>query len=536
MPPRAAPLPSSSPVSGFAADPRHPLRDARAQPDRRARHRVPLAALVILTALIASGCGAGHTATPPGPGAGTAASSAQRALAGKLGLGDPGPRVGRDFLGLSFEAGDLGLLARATSEGNLIALLRSLGPGVLRLGGSSADADAAWTSVAQSRPAWAATAVTPADLTSIARLSKATGWGVLLTVNLGHYDPAAAAAEVRAARAALGRRLLAVEIGNEPEHFIAHGLRGSTWSSRAYRVQVDAYRTAIAGASPGVALAGPDAVSLFGSLGWIQREATWEHPTLLTAHYYPLGRCSAYRPSIADLLSSTVRRAETQMLVLADTVQRRTGTPLRVDETNNVACGGQPGVSDTFGAALWAIDYIGRAMASDVQGINLHGLVAEPSGYAPLAFASPAARLAGRLSARPEFYALLLAAHLVGDRALRGMPTPAGLDGSVREFIRPDGGVDVLAVDEAPAGSSAVVVHLRLPDRFAVATALRLTAPAPGSRADVRLGGRSVAADGTFRGAPSIVPVPAHAGRLSVDVAPDSAALITLRVHAPAAR
>ncbi len=495
--------------------------------------------VALAAALLASGCGAGQVGAPAGGSSasigasGAAALAGQRAVARRLGLGDPGMRVGRDFLGLSFEVGDLGLLARASERGNLVALLRSVGPGVLRLGGSSADADAAWTPTAQSRPAWATAAVTPADLAALAHLSAATGWGVLLTVNLGHYDPAAAAAEVRAAHAALGRRLLAVEIGNEPEHFIAHRLRGATWSSRAYRVQVAAYRAAIASAVPGVALAGPDAVSLFGSLGWVESEASWEHPALLTAHYYPLGRCTAYRPSIADLLSSGVRRAETQMLELADTVQRRTGTPVRVDETNNVACGGQPGVSDTFAAALWAVDYIGRAMASEVRGINLHGLVAEPSGYAPLAFTSPAAALEGRLSARPEFYALLLAARLVGDRALRGGPAPPALDGSVREFVRPDGGIDVLAVDEASPSSAPTVLRLRVPDRFAVATMLRLTAPALSSRTGVRLGGRSVAADGTFSGTPTILPAAARAGGLSVDLAPDSAALITLRVHAP---
>ena len=211
-----------------------------------------------------AGCAGGGTSSSANGRASTAPPVALARRAVAPGLRDPGPPVGRQFLGLSFEAADLGLLARATERGNLVALLRSLGPGVLRLGGSSADAFAAWAPAPAARPAWATATVTPADLASLARLATATGWGVLLTVNLGHYDPAAAAAEVSAARAALGARLLAVEIGNEPEHFVGHGLRDATWTSRAYRVEVDAYRAAIARAAPGVALAGPDAVSLAG--------------------------------------------------------------------------------------------------------------------------------------------------------------------------------------------------------------------------------------------------------------------------------
>ena len=217
------------------------------------------------------------------------------------------------------------------------------------------------------------------------------------------------------------------------------------------------------------------------------------------------------------------------MLTLADGVSRRTGIPLRLDETNNVACGGQPGVSDTFASALWATDYLARAMASDVRGVNLHGLPTNPSGYAPLAFASAAAAADGTLSARPEFYALLLAAHLIGDRALRGGLAPAGLDGSVRAFLRPDGGIDVVAVN---VGSGPAPLRLPLPDRFAGATEWRLTAPGLSARAGVRLAGRAVAADGTFRGAPATLAPPRGGRVLRVSLAPESAALIALRVGA----
>ena len=359
--------------------------------------------------------GRAHGATAPAPGR---PATPRPATARAQSTRAPGGPVPETFLGLSFESADLHLLARSAQRGNLAALLRSIAPtGVLRIGGTTVDTATAWTTDGARRPAWAAATVTSQDLAALGRLTAATGWDVLLTLNLGHYDPRAAAAETAAAQAALGPHLLGVEIGNEPERFVEHGVRSTGWDSRRYRHQVDEYRRALPG---GVALAGPDAVSLQGSLGWVDREAAWQHPSLLTAHYYPLGRCGAYVPTINALLSPTVRQAETQTLQLADRVQRVTRTPLRIDESNNVACGGQPGVSDRFAAALWATDYLGRAMASQVTGINLHGLLSNPDGYAPIAFRSAAARAAGQLSVNPEFYALLLTSHLLGDR-----PVPA---------------------------------------------------------------------------------------------------------------
>lgn len=487
------------------------------------------AALVALAALLSggalAGCGSGggpSSSTPPG-----ARSTTATAAVGVT-AGGPHVRVPPDFLGLSFEASDVGLLVRAADRGNLVALLRLVGHGVLRIGGTSADTETAWVPAGGVRPSWATATITPADLAGLARLATASGWSVLLTVNLGHYDPAAAAAEVRTARAALGSRLLGIAIANEPERFVGHHLRGLPWNSVAYRGQIDAYRAAIERSVPGLALAGPDAVSLAGSLGWVQREATWENPALLTAHYYPLGRCGSYVPSIGDLLSDTVRRAETQMLTLAVAVERRTGLPLRLDETNNVACGGQPGVSDTFAAALWATDYLGRAMATDIRGINLHGLLTRPTGYAPLAFDSAAAARAGRLSVKPEFYALLLARHLVGDRALGESLTPPALQGSVRAYRRPDGGVDVLAVNEAAPGTAPVLVRVPLPSRLGTTIEWRLTAPGPSATTGVRLAGRLVAANGSFSGAPAR-PASTRGPALRVRLAADSALLVELR-------
>lgn len=48
------------------------------------------------------------------------------------------------------------------------------------------------------------------------------------------------------------------------------------------------------------------------------------------------------------------------------------GKPFIMFETNTASCGGFPGVSDTFGAALWAIDYGFQMAYSNFSNAMLH--------------------------------------------------------------------------------------------------------------------------------------------------------------------
>ena len=125
----------------------------------------------------------------------------------------PGRPVPASFLGLSFEAQALAQLAPLGERGDLVHLLRSLGPGLLRFGGITADENVAWTDAATPRPEWATSTIGPAQMQQLGVLARRSGWGVLLTVGMAHFEPQAAAREVAAAHAALGRLLVAVEIG-----------------------------------------------------------------------------------------------------------------------------------------------------------------------------------------------------------------------------------------------------------------------------------------------------------------------------------
>src|SRR5665213_2430820 len=99
----------------------------------------------------------------------------------------PGARVPREFLGLSFELASLPQIARYASSGDFASMLRSLGAGVLRFGGASADTRVAWTDVATPRPAWASFALRAGDLRHLRKLASESGWQILLTIGLAHY-------------------------------------------------------------------------------------------------------------------------------------------------------------------------------------------------------------------------------------------------------------------------------------------------------------------------------------------------------------
>jgi hypothetical protein len=102
---------------------------------------------------------------------------------------------------------------------NVTGYLKTLSStGVIRIGGNSGDTTF-WTSTGEGAPGWATGTITPASLKSLASVAQASGWKVILSVNLKHNDPARAADEARNAQQILGSSLLGIEIGNEPTFY-----------------------------------------------------------------------------------------------------------------------------------------------------------------------------------------------------------------------------------------------------------------------------------------------------------------------------
>jgi hypothetical protein len=296
----------------------------------------------------------------------------------------PGPPVPRDFLGLSFELSSLRQIAGYADVGDLVTLLRSLGPGVLRFGGVTADTRVAWTDEATARAPWASGVLEAGDLRELASLAAKSRWHVLLTIGLGHYEPDAAAREAAAAKSTLGEWLQGIELGNEPNAYAQHGLRSEPWTVVQYDAQVATYRGTIEAAAPGIALAGPDVSGSGAFESWGLGELINQRPALLTGHHYPLGCEQHPAPTIARLLSRRIRRKEDASVLRYMSISEASELPFRLDETNTVSCGGVAGISDTFASALWAVSYLARTMRMGVAGINLQGNPADCAGYTPV--------------------------------------------------------------------------------------------------------------------------------------------------------
>jgi hypothetical protein len=494
-------------------------------------------ALAAILAVVLLGTGVGDGADP----APVSASSptplppvpAAVPVAVRIDARHPGRPVPPRFLGLSFEASSLPQIARYGASGDFVGLLRSLGPGLLRFGGVSADTRIAWTDAATPRPSWAGSALTASDLRGLAQLASRSGWRVLLTVGLAHYEPRAAAREVQAAKLALGPLLAGVEIGNEPDAYARHGFRSLPWTPARYSEEVRGYRRAIRRLVRGIQLAAPGVSGSHSFVNWGSVVARSQRPALLTGHHYPLGCHQLPAPSIAGLLSPQTRRLAAISLVRYMSVSRRTRIPFRMDEANTVSCGGSAGISDTFASALWATDYVSQAMTAGVAGLNLQGNPANCRGYSPVCAVTSARLAQGTLSARPVWYALLLTKALIGDRPLQtSVSSPQQPNIAVRSLLAPDGTLHFVIVEEDPPGSPAVTVSLHLGSRYGAGTVLGLSAPSPEATAGVTLGGQLVAGDGSWHESSGAGSVPAREGSIAVTLQPSSAALVTVRPNA----
>ena len=441
----------------------------------------------------------------------------------------PAAPVPQDFLGISFEMSALPQIATYAEDGDMVTLLRSLGAGVLRFGGVSADTRVAWTDEATPRPAWASRVLEASDLRGIGRLAAKSGWPILLTIGLTHYDPVAAAREAAAAKAALGTSLEAIELGNEPNGYALHGFRSEPWTVVQYGAQIAAYRSAIEAAAPGIPLAGPDVSGSGAFESWGLGEIVNQRPALLTGHHYPLGCEEVPAPTIARLLSPRSQTREVSSLRRYISISQASETPFRLDETNTVSCGGVAGISNTFASALWSVGYLTQAMSTGISGINLQGNPGNCNGYTPLCAPTPEALATGALGAQPEWYALLLLKALLGDRPL---PTTTSSPGrpnvQVTALLAGDGTLHFVIVDDDPPGARGVAVRVRVGSGFRSGSVLSLTAPAPAALSGVRLGGRAVSPDGSWSEPPSLPHSPNRHGTVTVDIKPSSAALLTV--------
>lgn len=356
----------------------------------------------------------------------------------------------------------------------------------------------------------------------------ATGWRVILGVDLGHFEPVRAADEARWARKILGAGLLGIEIGNEPNSYGSKkdNLRPSSYDVGEYLREAEAYRQALSDATPGVAVDGP----ALSETRWLPQIGAAAHIfTEITQHYYPINTCPDATPATAveELLSPEVRQRENEALQTLATVGNLAGRPTRIGETNSDSCSSLV-ARPTFANALWSLDWALRAANSGVQGMNFHERLHSCSYLeSPIcASGDEAAANAGDVSARPEYYGLLAARQLEGGRFVHTRLTASSPlpDLTTWATLAPNGVIKIAIDNFVTVGPAQ---PLLISANGYTATGATLVGSSVEASGGIAFGGTAVTGGGRWRHKPARLLD--TRGAVRVVVRPASAVIVTLR-------
>lgn len=399
-----------------------------------------------------------------------------------------GPAAGElsdQYIGLSFDNSSLASGA-FDDVGNVVPLLKNLGSSTMRIGGLSAD--------------YASTVVSADQLAGLARLAKASGWHVIYTENLGFFNATTVTADAGEISSALGTSLLALACGNEPDHYHL-GLRPRSYNESDFLSDEATCLSAISAGAPSTALEGPD----LASPGWLPRYAAQEAGKVkwLGQHYYPLGCNSTTRAEtpqqlVSTLLSPGLAHVEGEEFDKDVADARSAHANLLLDETNTACNGGIRGVSNTYAAALWVIDFLLTGAEHGVDGTNFHGgLNTGCQGYSPLCQTSANA---GTNSYTPEpvYYGMLFT-HLLGPGQL--LPVTVSVVNRTQNIaafaLKPSSGSGLRLMVEN-LGAQPATIALRVSDHSVTASVVHLTGPSLFATSGVKIQGASVAKNGSF--------------------------------------
>jgi hypothetical protein len=441
----------------------------------------------------------------------------------------PGVTIPSDYIGLSHEWGNAEALAGTASTGKNLPyrqLLRNLLqystlPMIVRIGGNSTDTT---------------TLLHQSSLDSINQLDSDVDGRLkfILGINMAASSPSIATAEMELISANIAPSIVeGLELGNEPDGYVAKGLRPVGYTFADYTSQLSAWNRLVASSSrmapvsPALAGAGGEWLNSYESmLGSSENVAT-----VITQHYYA-GEYQATQPLPADfLLADQSAVSGPNKLEAYIAAAHAAAKQIRIGELNSLSNGGQPGVSNSFSSALWGIDTMFEFAQAGADGVNWHTGNGGP--YDLFEFRLTGQPLTGvkdysLTQVRPLFYGLQLFAEA---STAHGALLPVTLETQANLKTWAVQGVDghtrivIINKDEKYTGA----VRVNVPG-FTSATISRLLAPSLSSLSGVTLGGQTYdgSPDGTLQGQQSLEYIQATDGSFTLTMPVVSAALLTL--------
>jgi hypothetical protein len=353
-------------------------------------------------------------------------------------------RMPEDFSGLSYEIPQLYNPQFFTASNTRLveAFLGLSRHGVLRVGGDLSDlargkSDAGsfetekqtaaiehgktyweWKLTDESVRAKRDSAITPEAIHNLRSFLDTTNWRLMYGLNFGLGTPERAADEAACVAQTIGDRLIAFQVGNEPNCFGGNSFfRERGFDFDAYLSGYREFVKAVRKRTPHAPFAGPDTAN---NMGWVDQFAKRaDKPiVLLSNHYHATGLAKDPAMNVARLLSPNPRLDE-QIRKASQSVSDAGGVPFRMTEGNSCFGVGKPDVRDAFASALWVADYMLHVVSGGYAGVNLHG--GGDGVYTAIETLD-----AGSATLRPLYYGMQFANHFAGCEIAQCAPASAG--------------------------------------------------------------------------------------------------------------
>ncbi|WP_297206571.1 hypothetical protein [uncultured Pluralibacter sp.] len=292
----------------------------------------------------------------------------------RLNSSSHGNTIGSSITGLSYELAEI-KNPDFFSEKNqsLISLINKLGRnGVLRIGGNTSD-NAIYDEYNGTIPEpTIKVAVSPKsnfhftkeDLHRLKGFVDAIGWTLIFGINMKINCPKMGAVLAKDLQEIFSDRLLAIQIGNEPNNYryIESGRQFDfdTWYrlQRVYVAEIEKVAS--------LPVAAPDTGA---NTDWLKRYYELQKNTpFVSRHYYKGSKTQASVDKLLETHQGFFNEIRSVTERLAGTT-----TGLRLTEVNSYYLGGADGVSNTYVSCLWGLDYIMQALKVGTVGINFHG-------------------------------------------------------------------------------------------------------------------------------------------------------------------
>lgn len=465
----------------------------------------------------------------------------------------PGRQIPQNFVGFSLEVSTAGQgLARFTEGGNapraayalgspgapnqaFLQLMRNLGPGILRLGGNSQD-NTCWKPATAPHPDRCQGELTSADFHLYSEAAKATGWRLIVGLNLKQNSSQWALSEVTQGIASelTSQQVFGLELGNEPDLFgeperpksysVADLVKDFRAYSEAFKNNATAGKYPVIG--PAICCRWRNAQDLGAFLDGVGASTL----KLVTVHEYARTVCDGRRVTAEELLAPELMTHFNDAARSWVAAAQQHHLPIALAETNSASCGGMPGVSNAFASTLWGLDWLFSAAQDGFTSVNFH-MSYRPGGssYNPVdTYEASDNSKRYKNVVEPLYYAMYLFAHSASGNHL--LPASAQTGANLRAYATSacsNCAVNVVVLNKDSSASGTVRVHLDR--RSGMGQLLLLNAPRLDSLSpEVTYGGMRFDSEGRIAPRHTTEVRPDSHGDYQFDLPRAAAALLTI--------